>query len=125
MRWLQEGIGYEGNTLYVNKKRIHFEFPIFLAILAEDIIWVQENIPNEVNKVDNVYGVSMDGEVLMRIQPPTREVYQSNNFGERMPYTGISLSNEGQCILRDFLGMRFIFDPKTGEIIGRLPSTRF
>ena len=67
----------------------------------------------------------MDGEVLMRIQPPTREIYKGKSYDRRMPYTGIGLSREGYYSLRDFAGMEFIFDPNTGEIIGRLPSSRF
>ena len=125
MVMLRDGIGFENNTLYVNGTTISFEFPIYEGIIAEGIIWVQENIPNEVYKVDNAYGVSMDGELLMRIQPPTREIYKGKSYDRRMPYVGIGLSREGYYTLYDFAGMRFIFDPKTGEIIGRLPSSRF
>ena len=123
MEILQEGIGFEGNTLYVNGKQISFEFPLDEGIIAEGIIWVQEDIPNEVYKTDNAYGVSMDGEVLMRIQPPTREIYEGTSYDERMPYVGIKFNNLG-CYVIDFAGMRFVFDPKSGEIIRRLPSIR-
>ena len=122
---LQEGIAFEGNTLYVYGKQVNFEFPIYKAIVADNIIWVQEDIPTTTFKTDNAYGVSMQGEVLMRIQPPTREIYKTKNYEERMPYTGIGLSREGYYVVTDFLGMRFIFDPKTGQITGKLPSIRF
>ena len=125
MKTIQEGIGFEVNILYVNGKQLSFEFPLEEGVIAEEIIWVQEDIPNEVYKVDNAYGVSMDGEVLMRIKPPTREIYEGTSYDERMPYVGIGLSREGYYTLYDFAGMRFIFDPKTGEIVGRLPSNRF
>ena len=125
MKILQEGIGFEGNTLYVYGKEVNFEFPLEEGIIADRIIWVQEDISNEVYKVDNAYGVSMDGEVIMRIQPPAREIYEGTSYDERMPYVGIGLSREGYYTLYDFAGMRFIFDPKTGQIIGRLPSSRF
>ena len=125
MVMLRDRIGFENNILYVNGKQISFEFPIEEGVIAEEIIWVQEDIPNEVYKVDNAYGVSMDGELLMRIQPPTREIYKTKNYEERMPYTGIGLSREGYYVVTDFLGMRFIFDPKTGQITGKLPSIRF
>ena len=124
MKMLREGIGFESNILYVNGKQISFEFPLEEGVIAEEIIWVQEDIPNEVYKVDNAYGVSMDGEVLMRIQPPTREIYEGTSYDERMPYVGVDFC-DGYYTLYDFAGMRFIFDPKTGEIIGRLPSSRF
>ena len=125
MKTIQEGIGFEGNTLYVYGKQVKFEFPIYKGIVADNIIWVQEDIPTTTFKTDNAYGVSMQGEVLMRIQPPTREIYEGTSYDERMPYVGIGLSREGYYTLYDFAGMRFIFDPKTGEIVGRLPSNRF
>mgnify|MGYP007014044181 CR=1 FL=1 len=125
MKILQEGIGFEGNTLYVYGKQVNFDFPIYQCIIADGVIWVLEDVLNEAYKTDNAYGVSMDAEVLMRIQPPTREIYKGKSYDRRMPYTGIGLSREGYYSLRDFAGMEFIFDPNTGEIIGRLPSSRF
>lgn len=124
MQRLQKEIGFEGNVLYIFDKQVEFEFRINEAMIIDDIVWVQEGIPNEVYKVDNAYGVSMDGKVLMRIQPPSREIYLANNYDERMPYVGIGFCHEGYYTLFDFLGMRFAFNPKTGEIIKQLPSMR-
>ena len=71
---MQQDIHYEGNKLYINGKQIQFKYDVRTIEISDGIVMVLEIPPKDgmiiPDYLDNVYGFSMDGRMLWRIEPP-------------------------------------------------------
>lgn len=109
-------------TLKADDFTVHFEHNIQEVIFWEGIYIVLLSIPNEVNEVDNIYGVNSSGEVIWKIENPTKAFKLNKNeqgydYMALSIYVHMNMSTEGVFIANTFFGMRNIFDYKTGKLL--------
>lgn len=109
-------------TLKANNFIVEFKHNIQDVIFWDGIYIVLLSIPNEVNEVDNIYGVNSDGEVIWEIENPTKafklnKKEQGYNYMALSIYVHMNVSAEGVFTANTYFGMRYIFDYKTGKIL--------
>lgn len=109
-------------TLETNDFTVDFEYNIQDVIYWDGIYIVLLSIPNEVNEVDNIYGVNSRGKVIWKIENPTK-AFKLNKNEQGYDYMALSIyvhmnvSAEGVFTANTFFGMRYIFDYKTGKLL--------
>lgn len=109
-------------TLKTDNFTVNFEHNIQDVILWDKIYIILLSIPNEVEEVDNIYGVNLSGKVIWRIENPVKafnlkEEEQGYDYMVSSIYVLMHLSAEGVFTANTFGGMRYIFDYKTGKLL--------
>jgi len=112
-----------GNKLFIDENECAFEYDIEDVKYQEGIYIVLLNIPNEVNEVDNIYGVNKLGEIIWRIENPIvafniKSDEQGYNYYADSIYVGLFVS-ESKFSASTFFGMNYDFNFKTGKLIGK------
>lgn len=117
-------LNYEviNKTLKTDDFTVKFEYNIQDVIFWDEIYIILLSIPNEVNEIDNIYGVNLSGEVIWRIENPIRAFKlnkdeQGYDYMVTSIYVLMHLSTEGVFTANTFGGMRYIFDYKTGKLL--------
>ena len=80
------------------------------------------NSPNNISfhEIDNVYAVDMEGNIIWRIQNKERVCPEYKFIS---PYVMINYI-DGELIVNDFNGFRFVFSPDDGTFVKRIQSLR-
>ncbi len=109
-------------TLKTDDFTANFEHNIQDVIFWDGIYVILLSIPNEVNEVDNIYGVNLCGEVIWRIENPIKAFKlskdeQGYDYLASSIYVHLHMSAEGVFTANTFSGMRYIFDYKTGKLL--------
>ncbi|MEL7571183.1 MAG: hypothetical protein AAGU14_11580 [Eubacteriaceae bacterium] len=110
-------INYRGATITINDKEIKFNHDIFKYIEIDNIIIIL--LKRNSNDKNNVFGI-YDGKIIWQIQS-VLDLYP--NF-HQMSYVGIKKYEDGNIIVTDFGGSRFIVNPQNGKIIDTATETR-
>lgn len=111
------------NNLYFNNSAIYFEHNIYSFVLFDDRIIVQLNeldASAKSDEIDNVYAVDMEGNIIWRIQNKERVCPEYKFIS---PYVMINYI-DGELIVNDFNGFRFVFSPDDGTFVKRIQSLR-
>ena len=72
------------------------------------------------DEIDNVYAVDMEGNIIWRIQNKERLCPEYKFIS---PYVMINYI-DGELIVNDFNGFRFVFSPDDGTFVKRIQSLR-
>jgi len=80
------------------------------------------DIPVGVDEIDNIYGVSQDGNVIWRVENPLKafkidENTQGFEYYAKSIYVGISVDDKEMLSGTTFFGMKYIIDCKTGKLL--------
>lgn len=111
------------NNLYFNNSAVYFEHNIYSFVLFDDRIIVQLNeldASAKSDEIDNVYAVDMEGNIIWRIQNKERVCPEYKFIS---PYVMINYI-DGELIVNDFNGFRFVFSPDDGTFVKRIQSLR-
>ena len=111
------------NNLYFNNSAVYFEHNIYSFVLFDDRIIVQLNeldASEKSDEIDNVYDVDMEGNIIWRIQNKERVCPEYKFIS---PYVMINYI-DGELIVNDFNGFRFVFSPDDGTFVKRIQSLR-
>ncbi|OEF99295.1 hypothetical protein BHF71_09230 [Vulcanibacillus modesticaldus] len=106
-------IKISGNELITNSFRKVFEYLIKDYIVIQGFCIVLLQIPKDSKKVDNVYGVSLLGDITWRIQ----SVQDAFNITQNTPYISIDLNSEGNLTVTNFFGMRYVVNHTNGKLL--------
>jgi len=109
------------NLLKTEKFDIKFEYQITDVIYWDRVYVVLLSIPNEVDEIDNIYGVGDNGNIIWRIENPIKafkiaENEQGYNYFASSVYVAMN-SDEGIFTGTTFFAMKYVFDYKTGKLI--------
>lgn len=108
------------NQLDVNgSKTVTFKHNIHSVIILDYQVIVLLEIPKNCYETDNVYSVSLNGEIQWQIQSRTASSEEYSKMSILMPYVGMHIREDNMLQVNDFSGGRYIFDPEDGHIIGR------
>jgi len=112
------------STLKVNDCEIEFEHNIADVKYWDEIYVVLLDIPNDVDEVDNIYGVDSHGKLLWRIENPIKAFNVSPNeqgysYLASSIYVHMHLSSEGIFTANTFFAMKYTFDHRTGKLLKR------
>ncbi len=105
-------IRVNGNELNVNGKIIKFDYEIRETKLVDSQVMVLLSIPFNVNEVDNIYAVSLEGKINWRVE--SLNLMDPN--GNNMPYENMFLDKEA-LTATDFYGRRYFINIMDGTII--------
>ena len=101
-------IKFSRNILYINNKKLEFDFPIKQVILNNNIYIVLINPEkNNYSSYLNVYGISKEGERLWRI----KEIENNPNIYDKI------VVEEEHLVIYDIDFFKHIVNPENGEII--------
>jgi hypothetical protein len=105
----------EINKLTLNHgEPIIFEHPIMQSLLVENIILLVLEIPSKIIYNQNVFAVSLNGDLLWRIKPI--DFFQK---AKDCPYTQVVENGLGQVILFNWCDTAVVINPKTGEVLSK------
>ncbi len=111
---------FEKNVLYVNNKKIVFDYNIEEVVETSGILIVLLDIPTKDNTVDNVYGIANDN-IIWRIQ----SYLEIDPHFKQTSYVHIKKKEDNKMIVVDFCGCRFIVNSLNGKIVGRENSMKY
>lgn len=101
-------VKFSRNILYINNKKIEFDFPIKQVILNNDVYIILINPErNNYSSYLNVYGISKEGERLWRI----KEIENNPNIYDKI------VIEEEHLVIYDIDFFKHIVNPENGEII--------
>jgi hypothetical protein len=103
------------NILIVNDNSVCFDFDIREVKVLDKLIIVLLSIPFDVNFLNNVYAVDMNGKLVWQIQD-VRDLYPKNKV---LPYEHIRINENNQIVVVNFYGIAYTVNPLSGKIIGR------
>jgi hypothetical protein len=111
------------NKLINQEFTVKFDYNISDVKYYNGIFVVLLEIPNDVNEVDNIYGVSQQGKLIWRIESPIKAFNISINeqgydYLANSIYVGV-FEKEGSFSANTFFGMKYTFDYKTGKLISK------
>ncbi|MGX7049584.1 hypothetical protein RU86_GL001642 [Lactococcus piscium] len=109
--------------LFIDKNECSFEYDIDDVKYQSGIYVVLLNIPNEVEEVDNIYGVNEFGKIIWRIESPLvafdiKPEEQGYNYFANSIYTGIFVL-DNKFSANTFFGMSYDFDFLTGKLLSK------
>ena len=112
------------NKLIVNGFEIEFDYDIADVKYMDKVYVVLLHIPNEVNEVDNIYGVDHMARLLWRIESPIAAYNitpseQGYNYLVSSTYVHMYMDSEGVFTANTFFSIKYTFDHKTGKLLGR------
>lgn len=117
-------LNYEiiNRTLKTDDFTTNFEYNIQDVILWDEIYIVLLSIPNEVNEMDNIYGVNIRGGIIWKIENPIKAFKlnkdeQGYDYLAASIYVHMHMNAEGVFTANTFSGMRYVFDYKTGKLL--------
>lgn len=117
-------LNYEiiNRTLKTDDFTTNFEYNIQDVIFWDEIYIVLLSIPNEVNEIDNIYGVNLMGKIIWKIENPIKAFKlnkdeQGYNYLAACIYVHMNMSAEGVFTANTFSGMKYICDYKTGKLL--------
>lgn len=120
---MSKGYTINGRNLETKHMKVHFNFNIKEVIFYNNIYVVLLDIPNNVNEIDNIYGVNSQGNIIWRIENakkafPTKKIgtAEYDNMTSSI-YVGLQLSSNGEFIASTFFAIKYKFDYKTGKIL--------
>lgn len=109
-----ESITFNGAILYIGNNKVTFDFEILEVEKMNNNYLVLLKIPSGSNELDNLYSISLKGDIIWRIKEPKGDL-----IGKiRTPYIGISLTKSGASVV-DFYGRRFYFNESNGEVLSK------
>lgn len=114
------------NSLKAEKFNLKFEHQITDVKYWDGVYVVLLSIPNEVDEVDNIYGVDDNGNIIWRIENPIQaftiaESEQGYDYFTSSVYVAIHL-DDGVFSGNTFFAIKYVFDYKTGKLIKKEPS---
>ena len=113
--------GIVEHSLETEKFKIGFEYKIADVKYWDEIFVVLLSIPNKVDEIDNIYGVSVDGDIIWRIENPIKAFKitiqeQGYSYYRMSVYVDIQL-NRGVFTGTTFFGVKYTFNHKTGKLL--------
>ncbi|NLK96353.1 MAG: hypothetical protein GX275_14400 [Clostridiales bacterium] len=105
-------IKVNGNELSIDSKIIKFNYDIRDTKLVNNQVIVLLSIPFNVNEIDNIYAVSLDGKINWKVE----SLSVINPDGNNLPYENMFLNNE-ELTATDFYGRRYFINTINGTII--------
>ena len=112
-----DNISYNGKIITINSKNFTFNHDISKFIEIDNIIIVLLEYKSA--DKNNIFGIC-DGKIIWQIQS-VLDLYPDFH---QMPYVGIRKYEDGNLIITDFGGSRFIVNPQNGKIIDTATETR-
>ena len=106
------GIKIDKNKLSINGKVIKFNYDIREIKERSNQVIVLLSIPFNMTEIDNVYSVSLEGEINWRVE----SLNKINPSGNNMPYENMYLKKD-ELTVSDFYGRRYFIDITNGSII--------
>jgi len=112
-----------GNSLKTERFNINFNYRIADVRYWDGVYIVLLSIPNEIDEVDNIYGVDGNGKIIWRIENPIKafkidEQEQGYNYFASSVYVAIHL-DKGVFTGTTFFAIKYTFDYKTGKLINK------
>lgn len=112
-----------GSNLITKIFSVKFDYSISDVKYNLEVYIVLLNIPNDINEVDNIYGVNGQGDIIWRIENPIKAFNISENeqgyeYLANSIYVGI-FNDNGIFSANTFFGMKYDFDYKTGRLISK------
>lgn len=104
----------KNNELLIGNQKVVFKYNIRYVEKVNDTFVVLLEIPYNEMYLDNVFGVSKNGEIIWRIENAGK-VYSTKN---QLPYENLTI-NENEASVSDFYGRRYFFNPSSGKLISR------
>lgn len=94
-----------------NGKEVRFEHAVAQTVDFPDAVVIRLKIPSGANLNENVFGISIEGQLLWQIAKEEHVYSQS-------PYTG--MTREGDNVrLFNWDGLELVVHPRTGKIVSR------
>jgi outer membrane protein assembly factor BamB len=110
------------NRILVNGHEVIFDFNICESLYYADLLIVIIRGQSKAeDRMNNVYCVNANGKIIWRIQD-MQEVYP--DFTIPASYVGINEYPDGSIVCLDYMGGRFVIDPKSGRIIDNLEAVK-
>lgn len=104
------------NNLYLKNYTVYFENNIESFVLLDDKIIVQLKIPAGCDEIDNIYAVSMKGDIIWRVQ---NKAIGCPEYKFISPYVCVNYIDD-EIIANDFNGFRFVISPDDGSIVRKI-----
>lgn len=105
----------QNDTLYLNDKKIEFDYVIRDFVVFKETIIVLLSIPDDALFYNNVFGVSEGLEIIWQIQ----DVKEVDKQSMQLTYQNIFIRS-GEICVTDFYGRGVYINDYDGRIINRV-----
>lgn len=102
----------ENSTIKTEKFIYTFDYEIDEIQNVDDILIVLLKIPKGSKEVDNLYGLSLSGQLLWRVQ----SVQEAYSIPHNTPYVALAITSEKKIRVTNFYGIRYTVNPKNGTL---------
>jgi len=125
---MNENYKINKNTIYIEDKKMNFNFDIAQVVKIESLYIVRLEIPQNLEKeetgYDQVYAIDVGGNIVWQIENPIK-AYNLNENSQGYMYFAKSIYTyvkyeEKKLYAHTFASMCYIIDPETGKIVGEI-----
>lgn len=103
------------NILKTEEFILPFDHDIADVKLVNNMFIILLRIPKGSKEVDNLFGISSNGNMVWRVQ----SVQEAFNIQHNTPYIAVDIINDAMIQVTNFYGMRYGVNPKNGYLINR------
>lgn len=101
-------LSYTEKELNIDEKAINFPHPIADVLTVNNLVLVLLEIPNDEDNPKNIVAITMDGQILWKIDTPTEGNYNQ-------PYHFIRTEN-GKAYATNWDGYEYVIDLDSGAV---------
>lgn|GEM_PF-2451972 len=116
-----------GNKLIAEDFTVDFGYEIGQAEYRDGIYIVRLDIPQGVEKLNNIFGIDLNGKIVWQIESPLKafnitEETQGYDYYAKSEYVNFHLGVDGMIYAHTFASMCYIVDYKNGKLLDEKAS---